>query len=123
MDASYKGIISVVEKLAPAVAGAIGGPIGSLVVSSIESLFGLTNSTPDQLAQAIQADPDQSTGGAGLDGRRHRARKWRASCSYTRGGCFIGWDGARRAFDSSARLSNARVISDRVSNTSRKEIR
>lgn len=54
----YDAIIKLIADYAPTVASALGGPAAGLVVHAIESMFGLQGSTPDQLAQAIQTDPE-----------------------------------------------------------------
>jgi hypothetical protein len=46
--------------VAPGLATAILGPMGGVAVRAIEGVFGLDNSTPEQLAQAVSgATPDQ----------------------------------------------------------------
>lgn len=46
--------------VAPGIATALGGPVAGIAVRSLEQVFGLTSSTPDQLAQAVNgATPDQ----------------------------------------------------------------
>lgn len=48
-------IISVVEKLAPELAGVLGGPVGLVVSTLLSNFFGVH---PDNLASTIQADPN-----------------------------------------------------------------
>jgi hypothetical protein len=51
-------LIAIVGKSAPLLASALGSPIAGMAIGLIENLFGMKSSTPDELANAINADPD-----------------------------------------------------------------
>lgn len=52
---NYSALISIIEKIAPALATGIGGPAGGMVVSLLENAFGVKDV---DLPAAIAADPD-----------------------------------------------------------------
>lgn len=57
---SIQGLVNVVKEAAPLVARVIGGanPLVGLLLSSLGSIFGVTNGDPVALAGAISADTD-----------------------------------------------------------------
>lgn len=56
----FDGIVKFLENIAPESATLIGGPFAGVVVSGLEKIFGISNSTPDQLTNALQnVTPDQ----------------------------------------------------------------
>lgn len=62
-------LLNLLKGLAPAVATAVGGPLGGLAVSAIASKFGVEDSV-EAVAKAIAGDPDAALKLAELDLRQ-----------------------------------------------------
>ena len=65
-------LLSLLKGLAPAVATAVGGPLGGMAISAIASKFGVSDSV-EAVAKAIAGDPEAATKLAELDLRQFQA--------------------------------------------------
>jgi hypothetical protein len=65
-------LLSLLRSIAPAVATAVGGPLGGLAISAIASKFGVSDSV-EAVAKAIAGDPDAATKLAEMDLRQFQA--------------------------------------------------
>lgn len=65
-------LLNLLKGIAPAVATAVGGPLGGLAVSAIASKFGVEDSV-EAVAKAIAGDPEAATKLAELDLRQFQA--------------------------------------------------
>jgi len=59
-------LLSLLKGIAPAVATAVGGPLGGMAISAIASKFGVADSV-EAVAKAIAGDPEAATKLAELD--------------------------------------------------------
>ena len=65
-------LLSLLKGIAPAVATAVGGPLGGMAISAIASKFGVSDSV-EAVAKAIAGDPEAATKLAELDLRQFQA--------------------------------------------------
>jgi hypothetical protein len=65
-------LLNLLKGLAPAVATAVGGPLGGLAISAIADKFGVSDSV-EAVAKAIAGDPEAATKLAELDLRQFQA--------------------------------------------------
>lgn len=54
----FRLLLPIVEKAAPLIGAALGGPVGSIGASLLASVFGANPQDPQDLLEKIQADPD-----------------------------------------------------------------
>ena len=65
-------LLNLLKGIAPAVATAVGGPLGGMAISAIASKFGVSDSV-EAVAKAIAGDPEAATKLAELDLRQFQA--------------------------------------------------
>lgn len=65
-------LLNLLRGIAPAVATAVGGPLGGMAISAIASKFGVSDSV-EAVAKAIAGDPEAATKLAELDLRQFQA--------------------------------------------------